>query len=88
MSYVLHPVKPSLGRRVWRRLTNPEARLRATAAIALVALAAGAAMLLPAPNTAAELPGDEALGTLATHAVRAHREAGDVIEPGDLRAIG
>lgn len=50
-----------------------ELRLRLTALLALLAIGAGAAVLLPPSDGSTELLGDEALGTIALRTIRAAR---------------
>ncbi len=61
-------------RRFWQRLTSPEARLNATGMFVLVAIAAGAALLLPPGEVSGDLPGDDQLGLLASRPIKASRD--------------
>ena len=68
------PARPGALRRLAGRLWSPRVRLQATGLLALAAIAAGAALLLPPSDVAGELPGDDALGSLATRSIKANRD--------------
>ncbi len=61
-------------RRLGARLISPAARLKATGVAALLVVGLGAAALLPPSSVVADLPGDSALGTLATRSIKASRD--------------
>lgn len=67
---------PKVGgvRRALRALTSPRALLQATGVLALAAVAAGAALLLPPSDLAGELPSDEALESIAARSIKANRD--------------
>lgn len=64
----------TLGARALRFVRDPETRLRATGVLVLAALALGVAYVLPAPSLTHELPGDDALGSLAPRSIKANRD--------------
>lgn len=66
--------RPGPARRLWRFVTSPRMLLQATGVLALALIATGSALLLPPAHPAGDLPGDEALGTLATRSYKANRD--------------
>lgn len=61
-------------RRFARLVTSPQARLQATGMFVLAAIAAGAALILPPSDVTGELPGDDALGSLAPRSIKASHD--------------
>lgn len=62
----------------WRAIADAmwsaEARLRATGVLVVVAVAAGAALLVPETDYGGDLPADDALGTIAKRSYKAGRD--------------
>jgi putative nucleotidyltransferase with HDIG domain len=65
------PREPSRWVRALRVLTSPKTLLQATGLLTLIAVAAGAAWILPPSNATGELPADDTLGTVAKRSIKA-----------------